>query len=135
MTYLNKFKVKHSKMDNLTYKKLAIQPYLTSAKIYPQLAKDIFKWRTRMAKFKVNFRNGSDNIKCPLGCQHDDSQQNILKCDDNHMNGLQYFRKKLWLAENNFDNFGRKKYWQKKILFKTFGLLFKRKNMIDRFFL
>ena len=68
-------------MDNLTYKKLAIQPYLTFTKIYPQLAKDIFKWRTRMAKFKVNFRNGSDNIKCPLGCQHDDSQQNILKCD------------------------------------------------------
>ena len=51
MTYLNKFKLKHSKMDNLTYKKLAIQPYLTSTKIYPQLAKDAFKWRTRMAKF------------------------------------------------------------------------------------
>ena len=80
MTYLNKFKVKHSKMDNLTYKKLAIQPYLTSTKIYPQLAKDVFKWRTRMAKFKVNFRNGSDNIQCPLGCQHEDSQQNILMC-------------------------------------------------------
>ena len=34
-----------------------------------------------MSKFKINFRNGSDDIKCPLGCQHDDSQQNILKCD------------------------------------------------------
>ena len=34
-----------------------------------------------MTKFKINFRNGSDNIQCQLGCQHDDSQQNILKCD------------------------------------------------------
>ena len=81
LKYLNKFKVKHSKMDNLNYTKLAIQPYLTSTKIYPQLAKDSFKWRTRMAQFRINFRNGSDDIQCSLGCQHEDSQQNIIKCD------------------------------------------------------
>ena len=81
MTYINKYKLKHSKMENLTYKTLYIQPYLTSTKIYPQLAKEAFKWRTRMAQFKLNFRNGSVDIQCPLGCQHEDSQQNILKCD------------------------------------------------------
>ena len=81
LRYLNLLKAKHSKMDNLTYTQLHIQPYLTSSKIYPQLAKYVFKWRTRMEKFKINFRNGSDSIQCPLGCLHDDSQQNILNCD------------------------------------------------------
>ena len=33
-----------------------------------------------MTKFKVNFRNGSEDIQCPFGCLHDDSQDLILKC-------------------------------------------------------
>ena len=41
----------------------------------------MFKWRTRMQNFKINFRNGSENLSCSLGCLHDDSQENILQCD------------------------------------------------------
>lgn len=80
--YLINLKKKHSKMDNLNYRKLEIQLYLTSSSnIYPKVANEIFKWRTRMAKFKSNFKNGSDNVQCPLGCQHDDTQENVLKCE------------------------------------------------------
>ena len=48
--------------------------------IYPQLAKEAFKWRTRMVQFKLNFPNGTNNIECPLGCQDDDSQESIITC-------------------------------------------------------
>ena len=80
LQYLNNIKIEHSKMDSLKYSELNIQPYLISTKIYPQLAKNIFKWRTRMVNFKCNFRNGSADILCPLGCQEEDLQENILKC-------------------------------------------------------
>ena len=80
LEYLNNIKIEHSKMDNLEYTELNIQQYLNSTKIYPQLAKNIFKWRTRMVNFKCNFKNGSADTLCPLGCQDEDLQENILKC-------------------------------------------------------
>ena len=80
LKYLEKFKVEHSKMKNLSYKSLNIQPYLTSTKIYPQVAKQAFKWRTRMMKFKANFPNGTDDLQCPLGCLEDDRQERLLSC-------------------------------------------------------
>ena len=67
-------------MTNLKYENIEIQTYLTSAKIYPQLAKQIFKWRTRMVNFKMNFKKGSESILCPLGCLQIDSQAKILNC-------------------------------------------------------
>ena len=33
-----------------------------------------------MINFKCNFKNGSADILCPLGCQEEDLQENILKC-------------------------------------------------------
>ena len=68
-------------MDNLMYKDIKLQTYLNDSTIYPQLAQNIFKWRTRMVNFKANFKNGNDNISCPLGCGHDDSQDYLLKCE------------------------------------------------------
>ena len=67
-------------MDNLQYEKIDIQPYLRSTTIYPNLAKNIFKWRTRMVNFKSNFKNGNINISCPLGCLEEDRQEFIFKC-------------------------------------------------------
>ena len=80
LKYLNDLKVTHSKLDNLKYETLEIQPYLASSKIYPDMAQQIFKWRTRMENFKVNFRNGNNDISCKLGCMEDDSQENLLNC-------------------------------------------------------
>ena len=51
LKYLNNLKNTHSKLDNLTFNKLQIQPYLNTRTIYPPMAQQIFKWRTRMAMF------------------------------------------------------------------------------------
>ena len=80
LNYLNNIKSEHSKMTNLNYDKLEIQSYLTSTNIYPQLAKQMFKWRTRMMNFKMNFKNGSIELQCPLGCTELDRQDRILYC-------------------------------------------------------
>ena len=79
LKYLNNIKSGHSKMDNLNYREINLQSYLNSSEIHPQLAKTIFKWRTRMVNFKNNFRNGNDDISCALGCRHVDSQESLLK--------------------------------------------------------
>ena len=56
--YLMNIKNSHSKMTNINYKGLEIQSYMRSSKIHPHMAKQIFKWRTRMVNFKMNFKNG-----------------------------------------------------------------------------
>ena len=81
LKYLNTLKSSHSKLENLSYETLEIQPYLKTKSIFPQMAQKIFKWRTRMQNFRINFKNGSDNLSCSLGCAHDDSQENILQCN------------------------------------------------------
>ena len=40
----------------------------------------IITYRTRMAKFKENFRNGSENIPCPLCQIHFDKQSMAFQC-------------------------------------------------------
>ena len=67
-------------MDNLNFDKIDIQSYLNNSKINPQLAQKLFKWRTRMTNFKCNFRNGNDDLSCSMGCNEDDSQENLLNC-------------------------------------------------------
>ena len=80
LNYLCNIKKEHSKMDNIKYDKIVLQPYLNSSKVNPDLAKHIFKWRTRMADFKNNFKNGNPENACPFGCNQDDSQEMFLKC-------------------------------------------------------
>ena len=33
-----------------------------------------------MSNFKCNFRNGNDDLSCPLGCKEEDSQEIIFQC-------------------------------------------------------
>ena len=42
-------------MDNLSFDKIEIQPYLNNSTIYPHLAQTVFKWRTKMFNFECNF--------------------------------------------------------------------------------
>ena len=67
-------------MDKIKYQSFEIQHYLISKYIYPKLAKEIFRWRTRMHEFKINFKNKYENTTCKLKCLHEDSQENILSC-------------------------------------------------------
>ena len=78
--YLLKKKVKHSKMDDINYKNFELQAYLKTQNIYPKDAQDIFKWRTNMQQFKINFSKQYENTSCIFQCDHEDSQQNILVC-------------------------------------------------------
>lgn len=81
LNYLNSLKLTHSKLDNLKYSELQIQPYLINRSIYTPMAQQVFNWRTRMANFRSNFSHGNEDLTCPMGCLHLDSQENILKCE------------------------------------------------------
>ena len=76
-------KRKKKKMIKLKYAKLEIQPYFLSKVVHRHQAQLIFKWRTHMYDFKLNFKRmyKEDDLLCKLGCSHIDSQDNILKCD------------------------------------------------------
>ena len=104
LEYLNNLKDSHSKLDRLSYKKLQIQPYLTTKLIYPQMSQQIFKWRTRMENFKMNFSNKYDDLSCIFGCMEDDSQENILHCkivaNKIDVSGVNYFN----IFSNDIEN-------------------------------
>ena len=73
-------KVTHSKMDDLWYPKLNLQEYLQTDKFTAEEGKTIFKHRTRMSNFKENFKNGEENIPCPLCNLHFDKQEMAFQC-------------------------------------------------------
>ena len=67
-------------MNNLLYTKLTVQGYLKSRDISVKAAKNLFKWRTRSACFKTNYKNHYSNLLCPFGHNVDDSQEHSLSC-------------------------------------------------------
>ena len=67
-----------SKMSNLTYEKLNLQNYLTNFDV--ELAKNIFRYRTRMIQFHGNFSGGGPTNLCPLCGSHSDLQNLSFKC-------------------------------------------------------
>ena len=77
-------KSSHSKMDNLNYPELKIQPYLISSLLRRDQAQQLFKFRTRMANVKGNFKNGQTDYFCPvcvkIGVYEDDYQKHLLSC-------------------------------------------------------
>ena len=73
-------KIDHSKLDNLWYSDLNIQKYLTASKFTAEEARMLFLFRTRMARFEENFRNGKEHIICPLCQLHYDSQNLAFQC-------------------------------------------------------
>ena len=66
LEYLLSQKEKHTKMDNLHYIELKIQNYLIDDDLTVQEAKNLYKFRTRSAKFKENYKNSYVGIACPL---------------------------------------------------------------------
>ena len=59
-------------MTNLKYDKLSMQGYLSSNLITKSDGQNLFKFRTRMAQFAVNFKNETTNLECPV-CEVTDS--------------------------------------------------------------
>ena len=82
LKYLLKIKSKHSKMENLDYKELKLQNYLNTKEITVQEAKNLFKFRTRGAKFGENMKNNPNvSIACPLcQVQPDTQEHSVQQC-------------------------------------------------------
>ena len=75
---LNEIKRKDmSKVKSLQYKKLQMQPYLSSNGISLKRKIILFKARTRMLNVKWNF---GEKILCPLCKIGDDKQEHLLNC-------------------------------------------------------
>ena len=80
LEYLTNIKGKHSKMDNLNYEKLDLQTYLKS-NFFKTEVQQLFKFRTRMANVKTNFKNGNEDDICPFqSCDKIDDQEHLLSC-------------------------------------------------------
>ena len=73
-------KSKLSKMDRLNYKNLEMQKYLKSKNIYPDVAKNIYKFRTFMGEAKRNFKTQYLNdLKCSQPqCEEEETQEHLL---------------------------------------------------------
>lgn len=70
-------KITHSKLDNLNYTELKIQPYFSTNVLFKDDVQLLFKLRTRMADFKVNLNL---HLSC-FSCPSEDRQDHILICD------------------------------------------------------
>ena len=77
LAYLLEGNQEKSKMKNLKYYELSLQPYLTSNEITTRRKKYLFKFRTRMTNVGFNYGN---KIKCPLCHIEDDEQGHLFKC-------------------------------------------------------
>ena len=78
-----KLKNKHSKLDNIKYEKLEMQPYLKSKSFYQDEARLLFRLRSNMYNVKRNFSSiYENNMKCRL-CQTEiEDQQHLIFCEN-----------------------------------------------------
>ena len=85
-----KEKERHSKLNNIEYKEFKMQNYFVDNRVESWVAKNIFKFRTRMTEVKENFKNNYKNESvCPL-CKdpsQKDDQSHLLKCPKLKENG------------------------------------------------
>ena len=77
---LSSMKDGHSKMENIHYTEIKMQDYMKSENLKLNEALNIFKIRTRMAKFGENFRAGADFILCPLCSEDLDNLKHSFQC-------------------------------------------------------
>ena len=68
-------------MDNVVYPELKIQDYLLSEDISTAEKMNLFHFRTRMASFSDNYRDGSNQpIPCKMCGFHRDCQEHSVTC-------------------------------------------------------
>ena len=73
-------KATHSKMNNIAYYSLDMQPYLTRADISIEQKRILIKWQVKMNDFGENFRAGRKEVLCPLCQKHRDFPYESFKC-------------------------------------------------------
>ena len=77
---LMNIKDRHSKMEKIGYAELKLQNYLRDDKISVKEAINLYRFRTRVAKFKENFQNSHTGIACPLCQVLPDTQAHCVQC-------------------------------------------------------
>ena len=80
--YLQSIQETHSKIRNIKYSKLEMQPYLNSALFSKENISMLFSLRSRSVRnIKNDFREQyKPNLSCPLCSRHIDSLPEILNC-------------------------------------------------------
>ena len=74
-----KKKVKHTKLDQITYNTLKVQSYLTDSRFSREERELVAALRSRCYNAKINFRKlYKGNLQCSLGCQNIESQLHIF---------------------------------------------------------
>ena len=77
--YFMNLKSKHSKLNNLSYKNLQIQPYLTSSRINNEESQLLYNLRSNCYNAKWNFKKMHKNdLLCVLGCSNTEDQIHIF---------------------------------------------------------
>jgi hypothetical protein len=82
LDYLLDLKEQHRKMDSLEYTELKLQEYLKDDEIPVVEARNLYRFRTRVAKFKLNFKNSYESIACPLCLVQPDTQVHCVQCPE-----------------------------------------------------
>ena len=80
LEYLNKKKLKLSKVNQISHEKLEMQKYLMPSEMSNKQRKFLFQLRSRMLDLKVNFQNDHRDLKCDLCENHLDDQESLLTC-------------------------------------------------------
>ena len=79
--YLEKIKFSHSKVKNISYRKLKIAPYLKESTIPIDKKQLIFALRTSMINVKANFGTMFGDTSCDLcGGGVPQTQQHLMVC-------------------------------------------------------
>ena len=69
----------HSKLNDLSYSELKVQPYLTSNMITNEQKQLLYKLRSKCHESKMNFRKmHKNNLKCVFGCSQDEDQKHAF---------------------------------------------------------
>ena len=87
--HLSNLKSTHSKLSNIKYEKLQMQPYLHEKTFHSGDARVLFRFRTRMVRVRANYKSMYDNgdTLCPLCSTGEDTQEHLLGCEMLHENG------------------------------------------------
>ena len=81
LKYLKSFQQTHSKVKEIVYEKLEVQPYLTSPLFSNDEVNLLHRLRSRMTECKANFKQKYvNNLKCRLCNLEAEDQQHLLHC-------------------------------------------------------
>ena len=79
MKYFLEEKKSHSKLEEVFYDKLQLQPYLTDRRFSTEERKLLVLLRSRCFSAKTNFKKlWKENLECSLGCSSNEDQRHIF---------------------------------------------------------